>query len=108
VIATAAAAAIYLVLFYVTSFDRPDHLDSASHFALQVASVVAALAAGSAVLMVVTPTHRNALDRVFGTALIDTLQAVSPVLGPWGPLDTFDLVHERRHSARVLHRRAEA
>ena len=91
VIATAVAISVYLTVLVATSYTKPRHLDSASVYALDVAHVLSAFGVASAVLMVVTPTHRSALDRLFGTAVIDRLEAVKPRLGPWGPLDSFDL-----------------
>jgi hypothetical protein len=99
--ATAVAAALYVLLFYWTSFESVGHLDTASRVALYAAYVLGGAAAISAVAMIVTPTHRNVFDRLFGTAVVDQLEAVSPVMGPWGPLDSFDLTHDRR-SARSL------
>jgi hypothetical protein len=54
----------------------------------------------SAVAMMLTPTSRSLLDRLFGTAVIDDLEAVTPRMGPWGPLDTFDLSSRGRSIAR--------
>ena len=96
--ATSVAAALYVLLFYWTSFETIGHLDTASRLALDAAYVLGAAAGVSAVGMIVTPTHRNAFDRLFGTAVLDRIEAVSPVMGPWGPLDSFDLAHERRSS----------
>lgn len=100
--ATAMAAAVYAVFLVTTSFDRPEHLDSASRIALHAAYIVASAAGLSALAMILTPTHRSGLDRLFGTAVLDEVEAVAPVMGPWGPLDAFDLSNERlaarRHS----------
>jgi hypothetical protein len=95
VLATTVAVGLYLLVFYWTSFDRPDQLDAASRYALDVSYVLGVAAGLSALTMIVTPTHRNALDRLFGTAVLARLEAVSPVPGPWGPLDSFDLTNER-------------
>jgi hypothetical protein len=91
VLATAVAISVYLTVLVATSYTKPRHLDSASVYALDVAHVLFAVGVASAVLMIVTPTHRSAVDRLFGTAVIDNLEAVKPQLGPWGPLDSFDL-----------------
>jgi uncharacterized RDD family membrane protein YckC len=99
--ATAVAAALYVLLFYWTSFETIRHLDTASRVALDAAYVLGAAAGVSAVAMIVTPTHRNGFDRLFGTAVLDQLEAVSPVMGPWGPLDSFDLAHKRGSARRL-------
>jgi uncharacterized RDD family membrane protein YckC len=91
VTATAIAVSFYLTYLVATSFDKPRQLDAASSHALLAAHVVAVVGALSAVVMIVTPTHRSIVDRLFGTAVLDELQAVKPRMGPWGPLDSFDL-----------------
>jgi hypothetical protein len=40
--------------------------------------------------MLITPERRSLVDRVFGTAVLDELEATAPRMGPWGPLDAFD------------------
>jgi hypothetical protein len=91
VVATAVAISVYLTVLVATSYSKPRDLDKASVYALDVAHVLFAVGVASAILMIVTPTHRSAVDRLFGTAVIDNLKAVKPQLGPWGPLDAFDL-----------------
>ena len=36
---------------------------------------------------------RSLLDRLFGTAVLDALEATAPRPGPWGALDAFDTSH---------------
>jgi len=79
------------VLHYSTSFDKPTHLDSTSTHVLDASYVLAAAAGVSALIMIVTPTHRSLLDRLFATAVLDELEAVAPQMGPWGAIDSFDL-----------------
>ncbi len=45
--------------------------------------------------MAITPTRRSLVDRVFGTVVVDELEAVHSLRGPWGPLDAFDTSHAR-------------
>ncbi len=94
VTSTILAAAVYAVIQYSTSFDKPT-LDRASTYALDVAYVLAGAAFLSALTMIVTPTHRSLVDRLFGTSVLDDLEAVAPHMGPWGPVDTFDLSNRR-------------
>ena len=94
-VATLLAAAVYTVFQYRSSFERPSHLDTLSVVALDAAYVLAAFACLSALIMVVTPTHRSLVDRVFGMAVLDELEAVVPHMGPWGALDAFDLSNRR-------------
>jgi uncharacterized RDD family membrane protein YckC len=96
VVSTVLAAAVYIVVQYSTSFDKPSHLDSTSTYILDASYVLAAVAFVSALIMIVTPTHRSVTDRLFGTAVLDDLEAVDPHMGPWGPVDAFDLSNERR------------
>jgi uncharacterized RDD family membrane protein YckC len=97
VVATAVAVAFYLTYLVATTFDKPRQLDAASSHAILAAHVVAVVGAVSALVMIVTPTHRSVLDRLFGSAVLDELEAVTPRMGPWGPLDSFDL---SRHGAQ--------
>ena len=92
-IATAGAAGVYAVYLVSTSYDPPQSLDTASRYALDAAYVAAALVGASVLTMIVTPTHRSLVDRLFGTGVVDDLEALAPQLGPWGPLDAFDLSH---------------
>lgn len=96
VIATILAAAVYVVIQYSTSFDKPSHLDSTSTYVLNASYVLAAAAFLSALVMIVTPSHRSLVDRLFRTAVLDDLEAVAPRMGPWGPVDAFDLSNRRR------------
>jgi RDD family len=100
VTATLFAAAVYAVFLVSTSFDSPRHIDSTSRLALHVAYVLASVAGLSALVMSLTPTHRSAADRLFGTVTLDELEAVNPVMGPWGPLDAFDLSNARLATRR--------
>ncbi|HET8872452.1 MAG TPA: hypothetical protein VFM83_02090, partial [Gaiellaceae bacterium] len=88
-------AAVYVVIQWSTSFDKPSHLDSTSTYVLNASYVVAGAAFLSALTMIVTPTHRSLVDRLFGTAVLDDLEAVAPHMGPWGPVDAFDLSNRR-------------
>ena len=97
--ATVMAAAFYAVFIFSTSFEKPRHLDSASTYTLDAAYVLVGAGCISALLMIVTPTHRSVLDRLFGAAVLDELEAVAPRMGPWGTLDVFD-TSNRRVSAR--------
>jgi uncharacterized RDD family membrane protein YckC len=96
VIATILAAAVYVVIQYSTSFDKPSHLDSTSTYVLNASYVLASAAFLSALVMIATPSHRSLVDRLFRTAVLDDLEAVAPRMGPWGPVDAFDLSNRRR------------
>jgi uncharacterized RDD family membrane protein YckC len=96
IVATAIAASFYLTYLSATSFNGPRHLNTATSHALTLAHVGFVVGAVSALIMIVTPTHRSLVDRLFGTAVLDDLEAVAPRMGPWGPLDEFDL--SRRQS----------
>jgi uncharacterized RDD family membrane protein YckC len=98
-IATLIAGAVYAVyLDRTTVQDRA--LDDTSLLLLDVSYVVTGAAAVSALLVLVTPTHRSLLDRIFGTAVLDELEPTEPHLGPWGPTDAFD-TSNRRVRARL-------
>jgi RDD family len=98
-IATLIASAVYAVyLDRTTVQDR--ELDDTSLLLLDVSYVVTAAAAVSALLMLVTPSHRSLLDRIFGSAVVDELEPTKPHLGPWGPVDAFD-TSNRRVRARL-------
>jgi uncharacterized RDD family membrane protein YckC len=90
VVATALAAAVYIVLLVSTSFDKGQELDRTSTMILDVSYAVAAAGALSALIMIVSPTRRSLLDRVFGTVVLDELEPITPHMGPWGPMDAFD------------------
>jgi uncharacterized RDD family membrane protein YckC len=96
VLTVAVAAAVYVMVERATSVQDKGHLDHTSWIALQVAYVLAAGAGLSALLTTFTPSHRNLFDRIFGTAVVDELEAVEPVMGPWGPMNSFDLSYDRR------------
>jgi hypothetical protein len=96
VLTVAVAASVYVMVERATSVQDKGHLDHTSWIALQVAYVLAAGAGLSALLTSFTPSHRNLFDRIFGTAVVDELAAVVPVMGPWGPMNSFDLSYERR------------
>jgi uncharacterized RDD family membrane protein YckC len=100
VIATAVAASFYVTYQVATSFDKGRELDATSSRLLDGAHVLVIVGSASALLMMLTPTRRSLIDRLFGTAVIDELEAVAPRMGPWGPLDTFDLSARQRSSAR--------
>ena len=100
VVATAMAAAFYTTYLVATSFDEGRELDATSSRILDVAHVLVVVGSASALAMMLTPTRRSLLDRLFGTAVIDDLEAVTPRMGPWGPLDTFDLSSRQRSTAR--------
>lgn len=93
-IATLVAAAVYAVYLDRTAIGE-QAFDDTSLFLLDVSYVVSGAAAVSALAMVVTPTHRSILDRIFGTAVLDELEATNPHLGPWGPVDAFDTENQR-------------
>jgi uncharacterized RDD family membrane protein YckC len=95
VVATAIAASFYLSYLSATSFNRPSHLSTAASFALSFSHVVFVVGTVSALVMIVTPTRRSIVDRVFGTAVLDDLEAVTPRIGPWGPIDEFDLSRQK-------------
>lgn len=99
VIATAVAASFYVTYQVATSFEGRE-LDTASSLLLDAAHVLVIVGSASALLMMLTPTRRSLIDRLFGTAVIDELEAVAPRMGPWGPLDTFDLSSRERSTAR--------
>jgi uncharacterized RDD family membrane protein YckC len=100
VVATAMAASFYATYLVATSFDEGRELDTTSSRILDAAHVFVVVGSVSAVTMMLTPTSRSLLDRLFGTAVIDDLEAVTPRMGPWGPLDTFDLSSRGRSTAR--------
>jgi uncharacterized RDD family membrane protein YckC len=95
-IATVTAAALYAVYLNTTAFDKGEELDSTSQLLLDGSYVLVAVGFVSALAMLVTPTHRSLFDRVFGTAVLDELEATAPRMGPWGPLDAFDTALEKR------------
>lgn len=95
VLATVIAAAVYAVYLNSTAYGTSGSLDSTSRFLLDAAYVVAGVGCISALVMLVTPTRRSLLDRLFGTAMLDDLEAAVPRPGPWGALDAFDTAHRR-------------
>jgi uncharacterized RDD family membrane protein YckC len=89
-VSTALAAAFYAVYSNVTAFDKGEELDSTSQLLLDGSYVLVGLGCLSALVMLVTRERRSFVDRVFGTAVLDELEATAPRMGPWGPLDAFD------------------
>jgi uncharacterized RDD family membrane protein YckC len=89
--ATVVATSVYATYLVATAFEGPGDLDSASSYALHAAHVGAAVGGLSALAMIITPSHRSILDRLFGTAVVDELEAVTPRMEPWGPLEAFHL-----------------
>lgn len=89
-ISTVLAAAFYAVYSNVTAFDKGEELDSTSQLLLDGSYVLVGVGCLSALVMLVTPERRSLVDRVFGTAVLDELEATAPRMGPWGPLDAFD------------------
>jgi uncharacterized RDD family membrane protein YckC len=102
--ATAMAVGVYIVFLRETSFEK-EELDRLSRVVFDAASLLAALGGVSALVMMVTPTRRSLFDRLFGTAVVDDLEAVVPIIGPWGPLNVFDTSHEVRSPAQRSHLR---
>jgi hypothetical protein len=94
VAATALAASFYASYLVASSFDEPRNLDTASSYALDAAHVVVAFGLVSALTMLLT--RRSLVDRLFRTAVLDDLEAIAPRMGPWGPLDSFDLSARER------------
>lgn len=100
VVATAMAASFYATYLVATSFDEGRELDTTSSRILDASHALVLVGGASALAMMLTPTSRSLLDRLFGTAVIDDLEAVTPRMGPWGPLDTFDLSSRGRSTSR--------
>lgn len=92
VVATVTAIAVYAVFLDVTAWDEA-RLDDTSSFLLDASYVVAAIGCTSALVMLLSRTHRSLFDRVSGTAVVDELEATVPHVGPWGPVDAFDTSH---------------
>ena len=95
IVATAIAASFYLTYIEATSFNGPRHLSTAASYALTLSHIGFVVGAVSALIMIVTPTRRSLVDRLFGTAVLDDLEAVAPQMGPWGPIDEFDLSRQQ-------------
>ena len=102
VLTVATAVSVYVMFGRATSQGGSGSLDHSSWLALQVAYVLASAAALSALAVVLTRSHRNLVDRVVGTAVVDELEAVVPQLGPWGPLNRFDLSYDPRNRRTSL------
>jgi hypothetical protein len=96
VIAALLGTGVYVVNLLWTSYDSPRQLDTASRYAVIAAYVLAGAAATSALIMILTHTHRSLIDRLFGMAVVHELQAIAPQMGPWGPLDAFDLSNKKQ------------
>jgi hypothetical protein len=94
-IATVMAGAVYAVYLDRTAFDYSRELDSTSQLLLDIAYVLFGVGCASALLLLVTSTHRSLLDRIFGSAVLDELEPTVPHLGPWGPVDAFDTSNQR-------------
>jgi len=90
VVATTFAFAAYVVSMRETSFQHEDALDHTSQLIVDASYVLFAVGCLSVLLIIVTPTRRSLVDRLFGTAMLDELEAVDPHMGPWGPMDAFD------------------
>ncbi|MBA2361063.1 MAG: RDD family protein [Actinobacteria bacterium] len=93
--ATVAAVACYAVFLWSSSFEKTA-LDRTSEILLDAAYLIASAAFASALVMSFTPTRRSLADRAFGTAIVDDLEPVAPLMGPWGPLNAFDTSSSRR------------
>ncbi len=103
VLTVATAAAVYVMLARATTTQAGNgSLDHTSWLALQVAYALASGAALSALSVTLTRSHRNLVDRLVGTATVDELEAVIPQLGPWGPLNRFDLSYDPRNRRTSL------
>jgi uncharacterized RDD family membrane protein YckC len=94
-IATLMGAAFYAVYVNTTAYDKGEVLDSTSQRLLDISYVLVGIGCVSALTMLLTPTRRSIFDRLFGTGVLDELEATVPRLGPWGPLDAFDTAHRR-------------
>ena len=93
-LATVTALAFYAVFMRSIAFETSERLDRVSTYILDVAYVVVALGGVSALVMSLTPTRRSLVDRLFKTAVVDDLQPLTPVMGPWGPLNVFDTANQ--------------
>jgi hypothetical protein len=90
VVATVMGAAFYAVYLNSTAYYYGDVLDGTCILLLDVAYVIVGVGCASALMMLVSRSSRSLFDRLFGTAVVDNLDATTPRLGPWGPLDAFD------------------
>jgi RDD family protein len=90
VVATAFAFAAYVVSMQQTNMRSGEELDHTSMLIIDACYVLFAIGCVSALAIFATPTRRSLLDRLFGTAMLDELEAVDPHMGPWGPMDAFD------------------
>ena len=103
VLTVATAAAVYVMFARATTTQAGNgSLDHTSWLALQVAYGLASGAALSALSVTLTRSHRNLVDRLVGTATVDELEAVIPQMGPWGPLNRFDLSYDPRNRRTSL------
>jgi uncharacterized RDD family membrane protein YckC len=89
-ITTVIGAAFYAVYLNSTDYATSATLDETSLRLLEISYVLVGIGLFSAALMLVSPTRRGLFDRLFGTAVLHELEAVTPHMGPWGPLDAFD------------------
>ena len=90
VITTVMGAAFYAVYLNSTDYATSGELDETSRFLLDISQVIAGIGCFSALLMILSPTRRSLFDRLFGTVVLHELEAVTPHMGPWGPVDAFD------------------
>ena len=90
IVATTFAVAVYVVAMEETAVGSGEELDHTSQLIVDVSYVVFGIGCLSALAIVLTPTRRSLVDRLFGTAMLDELEAVDPHMGPWGPMDAFD------------------
>lgn len=89
-ITTVMGAAFYAVYLNSTDYATSGELDETSLRLLDISYLLVGIGCFSALLMLATPTRRSLFDRVFGTTVLHELEAVTPRMGPWGPLDVFD------------------
>ena len=89
-VATTFAVAVYIVAMQETAFANGEELDHTSQMLVDVSYVLFGIGCLSGLAIVLTPTRRSLFDRLFGTAMLDELEAVDPHMGPWGPMDAFD------------------
>lgn len=92
---TVMGAAFYAVYLNSTDYATSGELDETSLQLLDASYVLVGIGCFSALVMLVTPSRRSVLDRIFGTMVLHELEAVTPRMGPWGPLDAFDTSHQR-------------
>jgi len=89
-VATTFAIAVYIVMMEKMPVGSEDELDHTSQLIVDASYVLFGIGCLSTLAIVFTPTRRSFVDRLFGTAMLDELEAVDPHMGPWGPMDAFD------------------